>query len=89
MVASILFLAGLVAVTGTYAQSTTLLTDINEISKYWGQITPYSANPENYFGVESTGLPRGCQVEQVHLLQRHAQRFPTSGDDDGMPLYAT
>lgn len=28
-------------------------------------------------------MPDGCQVEQVHTLQRHAQRFPTSYFDDG------
>jgi hypothetical protein len=62
---------------------TTLLTNPAEISQYWGQITPYSDNPENYFGVEYTGLPEGCQVEQAHVLQRHAQRFPTGAFDDG------
>lgn len=41
-------------------------------------------NPEHQFGVQVAGLPDGCQVEQAHLLQRHAQRFPTGGDDDGM-----
>jgi hypothetical protein len=63
--------------------ATSLLNNIVEISKYWGQITPYSDNPENYFGVPDTGLPSNCQIEQVHVLQRHAQRFPTSGFDDG------
>lgn len=29
------------------------------------------------------GLPDGCQIEQVHSLQRHAQRFPTGSFDDG------
>lgn len=29
------------------------------------------------------GLPNGCQIEQVHTLQRHAQRFPTGEFDDG------
>ena len=62
---------------------TTLLTNPVEISQYWGQITPYSDNAENHFGVEYTGLPDGCQVEQAHVLQRHAQRFPTGAFDDG------
>ncbi|MCJ1456883.1 hypothetical protein MMC28_007249 [Mycoblastus sanguinarius] len=65
------------------SNSTTLLTDLSTISQYWGQISPYSDNPESYFGVEDVGLPSGCQVEQAHLLQRHANRFPTGGDDDG------
>ena len=54
-----------------------LLTDLVAISQYWGEISPYSDNAENYFGVEDVGLPSGCQVEQAHLLQRHANRFPT------------
>jgi hypothetical protein len=29
-------------------------------------------------------LPDGCQIEQVHTLQRHAQRFPTAFYDDGL-----
>ena len=64
-------------------QSTQLLTDLSVISQYWGEISPYADNPENYFGVPNVGLPSGCQIEQVQVLQRHAQRFPTSGDDDG------
>ncbi|KAK0286942.1 hypothetical protein LTR35_004411 [Friedmanniomyces endolithicus] len=61
-----------------------LLTDINVISQYWGQISPYHDNAETYFGVDDVGLPNGCQIEQVHSLQRHAQRFPTGYFDDGL-----
>ena len=60
-----------------------IVTDINTISQHWGQISPYRDNQENYFGVQDVGLPDGCQVEQVHSLQRHAQRFPTSSVTDG------
>ena len=62
----------------------TILTDITTIQEYWGQVSPYRDNAENYFGVEDVGLPDGCQVEQAHSLQRHAQRFPTSSFDDGL-----
>lgn len=55
----------------------TILTDLGVISGYWGQISPYSDNAEDYFGVDDVGLPSGCQIEQVQTLQRHAQRFPT------------
>lgn len=48
-----------------------------------GQLSPYTDNPENFFGVEITGLPDGCQVEQAHTLQRHAQRFPTGAGVEG------
>jgi hypothetical protein len=63
--------------------SSSLLTDLNVISSHWGQLTPYADNAENYFGVQDVGLPNGCQIEQVHSLQRHANRFPTSALDDG------
>ena len=65
------------------AASANLLTDISTISQYWGQISPYTDNPEDYFGVVDVGLPNGCQIEQAHSLQRHANRFPTGGGDDG------
>jgi hypothetical protein len=45
-----------------------LLTDISRIQKYWGEITPYSDNAENYFGVEYVGLPDGCQVVSSVVL---------------------
>lgn len=61
-----------------------LETDINVISKYWGQLAPYFDNDESYFGVEDVGLPEGCGIEQAHTLQRHAQRFATSYFDDGV-----
>ncbi|RMZ80309.1 hypothetical protein DV738_g2808, partial [Chaetothyriales sp. CBS 135597] len=53
------------------------------IQKYWGEITPYHENDEDYFGVQDVGLPAGCQVEQVHLLERHGSRFPTGSESDG------
>ncbi|TKA26868.1 hypothetical protein B0A50_04314 [Salinomyces thailandicus] len=60
-----------------------LLTDIDVISQYWGQIAPYQDNNDRHFGVEDVGLPDGCQIEQAHTLQRHAQRFPIDQYDDG------
>src|ERR1700742_5204113 len=63
--------------------SAELLTDITVIQQYWGQITPYGDNADDYFGVSDVGLPDGCQVEQAHLLQRHGSRFPGSTFDDG------
>lgn len=62
----------------------TILTDINVISQYWGQISPYRDNDERFFGVDDIGIPAGCQIEQAHSLQRHAQRFPTGSYDDGL-----
>jgi hypothetical protein len=39
-----------------------LLTDITQIQRYWGQISPYADNPEDYFGVDYVGIPDGCQI---------------------------
>lgn len=63
---------------------TVLTDDIDLISRHFGQISPYRDNDETYFGVNDVGLPDGCQIEQVHSLQRHAQRFPTGAFDDGL-----
>ena len=64
--------------------STELLTDLSTISQYWGTLTPYSDNPPDHFGVQDVGVPSGCQLEQAHLLQRHANRFPSGWDYDGV-----
>lgn len=61
----------------------TLISDISVISGYWGQISTYQDNAEDFFGVDDVGLPSGCQIEQVQTLQRHANRFPTAYFDDG------
>ncbi|KAF2766669.1 phosphoglycerate mutase-like protein [Teratosphaeria nubilosa] len=66
------------------APNDTLISDTNVISQYWGQISTYRDNADNYFGVQDVGLPDGCQIEQAHSLQRHAQRFPTGSFDDGL-----
>jgi len=55
-----------------------------ELTRGPGQISPYRDNPDDIFGVDDIGLPDGCQIEQVHTLQRHAERFPTSSFDDGI-----
>ncbi|KIH86826.1 histidine phosphatase [Sporothrix brasiliensis 5110] len=64
------------------AVGSSLATDLNVISRYWGQLSPYADNDEDYFGVNDVGVPAGCALEQAHLLQRHAQRFGTGEFDD-------
>ncbi|EJU00483.1 phosphoglycerate mutase-like protein [Dacryopinax primogenitus] len=61
-----------------------LVSDISVISGYWGQIRPYADNEPGHFGVEALGLPNGCGIEQVHQLQRHGARYPTSATEDGV-----
>lgn len=52
------------------AGTTSLLTDISKISRYWGQLTPYKDNPDDLFGVKYTGLPAGCQIVRFTKIQK-------------------
>ncbi|KAK6197606.1 acid phosphatase, secreted [Scheffersomyces amazonensis] len=47
------------------------------IVKYLGGSAPYIQRPG--FGL-STELPNQCELEQVHLLSRHGERYPSKGD---------
>jgi len=47
-----------------------VVDDLDVISQYWGQVTPYNDNKPSFFGVEKVGLPDGCGIEQVHVLHR-------------------
>ena len=66
------------------ASSAQLTSNMSYIRNHWGEITPYHDNAPGFFGVKDTGIPDGCQVIQAHLLQRHAQRFPTGSTSDGV-----
>ena len=50
---------------------------------YWGNFRPYTANDPHRFGVAKVGVPKSCQIEQVHILHRHGSRYPTGGTLDG------
>ena len=78
MRAAFVFVLALAAAPFVSSNDVVLETDLSAISRSWGQISTYADNAPDYFGVLNVGLPDGCQVEQAHLLQRHAQRFPTS-----------
>lgn len=81
------FVVTVLAVAGSavaaHNSSGNVLTDLNIIQRYWGQLSPYADNDESYFGVEDVGLPDGCGIEQAHTLQRHAQRGTYTFYDDG------
>lgn len=53
----------------------------------WGHLSPYKDAPE--FNV-SKGFPSECELSQVHVLHRHAQRYPTyfALDGEGMERFA-
>ncbi|KAJ5300344.1 uncharacterized protein N7443_005346, partial [Penicillium atrosanguineum] len=46
----------------------------------WGNLSPYSDSIG--FGIEK-GFPAQCELSQVHVLHRHAQRYPSSWPTDG------
>ncbi|KAH2878834.1 hypothetical protein KXV31_004694 [Aspergillus fumigatus] len=58
-----------------------------DITTSWGNLSPYKDAPG--FNV-SNGVPRGCELSQVHVLHRHAQRYPVSSllDGGGMEAFA-
>ncbi|KPI35328.1 3-phytase A [Cyphellophora attinorum] len=53
----------------------------SNISKYWGNLTPWYSVPSADFGLPDASplIPQGCTINQVHLLYRHGARYPTSG----------
>lgn len=71
----------LFVVTNYYANGQELLTDIDEIQKYWSGQRAYRDTPEDGFGVKDTGLPDGCQVEQLQIFHRHSIRYPSSDEN--------
>ncbi|KAE8151475.1 histidine phosphatase superfamily [Aspergillus avenaceus] len=51
-----------------------------DMTTSWANLSPYK--DAGGFGVPK-GVPRGCELSQVHVLHRHAQRYPTSWLLDG------
>ncbi|CAI7627968.1 hypothetical protein PCG10_001341 [Penicillium crustosum] len=58
-----------------------------DMTKSWANLSPYK--DADSFGIPS-GVPQGCELSQVHVLHRHAQRFPTPYplDGEGMTDFA-
>lgn len=44
-----------------------------DITRSWANLSPYQEAAS--FGLPK-GVPQGCQLSQVHVLHRHAQRYP-------------
>jgi hypothetical protein len=59
-----------------------------DMTKSWANLSPYKNAPS--FGIPK-GMPQGCELSQVHVLHRHAERFPTSNllDGKGMVDFAS
>lgn len=54
-----------------------LLVHQYNILNFLGGFTPYKQFPG--YGID-TDIPQQCKVEQVHLLSRHGERYPTKSD---------
>ncbi|KAJ5769092.1 Histidine phosphatase superfamily clade-2 [Penicillium odoratum] len=59
-----------------------------DMTKSWANLSPY--RDADGFSIPK-GVPEGCELSQVHVLHRHAQRFPTNYplDGEGMQDFAT
>lgn len=62
----------------TTSRAAELIDDISVVKKYWASFRPYSDFSESHFGIKATGLPQGCQIEQVQIVHRHAIRYPVT-----------
>ncbi|KAH8689450.1 putative extracellular phytase [Talaromyces proteolyticus] len=52
-----------------------------DMTTSWGNLSPYKpATAFGGFGLPQ-GVPKGCELSQVHVLHRHAQRYPTNFGD--------
>ncbi|KAF9895205.1 hypothetical protein FE257_000107 [Aspergillus nanangensis] len=51
-----------------------------DMTSSWSNLSPYREAAT--FGLPK-GVPRDCELSQVHVLHRHAQRYPGPYDNDG------
>lgn len=67
-----------------------------DITNNWGSLSPYfdSGSPlgsmpaERQVGSAIKGIPQQCSLDQVHVLHRHAERYPTPGIGGKMEAFA-
>ncbi|OAP60111.1 hypothetical protein AYL99_05113 [Fonsecaea erecta] len=52
-----------------------------DITRYWGNLAPWYSLSSADYGLPNASplIPKGCSINQVHLLYRHGARYPTSG----------
>ena len=67
----------------------TVINDVTLISTFWSRLSSYKANHNDAFGIQNTGLPDGCQVEQAHVLHRNGERLPSEDEFQLMTTFAT
>ncbi|KAJ5739867.1 hypothetical protein N7533_012651 [Penicillium manginii] len=82
--ATAILVAGATA-TGTSSASASAPTGSDyasgfDMTKSWANLSPYK--DATSFGLPK-GVPQGCELSQVHVLHRHAERYPTDYPLDG------
>lgn len=90
--ATLVAVANGVTATGTSSASASAPTGTTyasgfDMTKSWANLSPYK---DADFGL-SKGVPQGCELSQMHVLHRHAERYPTDYplDGEGMQDFAT
>lgn len=48
------------------------------IIKHWGNLSPYHSVKSHGLPESSQVIPDGCTLDEMHWLQRHGARYPTS-----------
>ncbi|ODQ67930.1 phosphoglycerate mutase-like protein [Nadsonia fulvescens var. elongata DSM 6958] len=65
-----------------------------QMKQNWGSISPYFDTGANFPGISleagstESGFPQGYRLKQVHILHRHAERYPTPGTGGRMKKFA-
>lgn len=58
------------------------------IIKHWGNLSPYHTVKSHGLPSSSQIIPKGCELEQMHWLQRHGARYPTTNPNGPAGLAA-
>lgn len=66
-----------------------------DMKQSWGSFSPFFDSGSPFSGIDHqspgtglNGLPQQCKFEQVHVLHRHAERYPTPGQCRNMQKLA-
>ncbi|KAK4690069.1 hypothetical protein P7C73_g38, partial [Tremellales sp. Uapishka_1] len=51
------------------------------IIQHWGNLSPYYSVASHGLAETNSLIPEGCELKEMHWLQRHGARYPTSGGD--------
>lgn len=78
-----------VAPTGSsYPSGFNIKNNWGTLSPYFDSGTPFSGIDPASLGTAINGVPAQCRLAQVHVLHRHAERYPTPGIGANMKEFA-